>query len=58
MDDREPQPRESNGGENSRGNGEPQPRVDIDDHPEQTTGGTGTLPQGGVPNPGFTARGD
>lgn len=46
MDDCESQPRESSGGE------------DVDEHPEQTTGGTGTLPQGGVPNPGFTARGD
>jgi len=29
-----------------------------EDAPEQTTGGTGTLPSEGVPNPGFTARGD
>lgn len=26
--------------------------------PEQTTGGTGMTPDKGVPNPGFTARGD
>lgn len=25
--------------------------------PEQTTGGTGTLPDKDAPNPGFTARG-
>jgi hypothetical protein len=28
------------------------------DEPEMTTGGTGTKPQEGVPNPGFTTRGD
>jgi hypothetical protein len=33
-------------------------RDDVLEKPEETTGGTGTLPQGGVPNPGFTARGD
>ena len=25
--------------------------------PAQTTGGTGTLPDQGIPNPGFTSRG-
>ncbi len=30
----------------------------LPEKPELTTGGTGTLPQKGVPNPGFTARGD
>lgn len=33
-------------------------REDVLEKPEETTGGTGTLPEGGVPNPGFTARGD
>ena len=30
----------------------------LPEKPELTTGGTGTLPQEGAPNPGFTARGD
>jgi hypothetical protein len=34
------------------------PIQDVTDEPEMTTGGTGTLPEGGVPNPGLTARGD
>lgn len=36
----------------------PRKREDVLEEPETTTGGTGTLPQGGVPNPGFTSRGD
>jgi hypothetical protein len=36
----------------------PRKREDVLEEPENTTGGTGTLPQGGVPNPGFTSRGD
>jgi hypothetical protein len=34
------------------------PVEDVNDEPEMTTGGIGTLPEGGVPNPGFIARGD
>jgi hypothetical protein len=42
---------------------EPQPQPPREapkpaEAPEQTTGGTGTLPSEGVPNPGFTVRGD
>jgi hypothetical protein len=39
----------------------PEPPAEAEkpaEHPEQTTGGTGITPQQGVPNPGFTARGD
>jgi hypothetical protein len=33
-------------------------RKETKEHPEETAGGTGTLPEGGVPNPGVTSRGD
>lgn len=37
----------------------PPPEPELpEEAPEQTTGGTGTLPSEGVPNPGFTTRGD
>ncbi len=35
-----------------------QKEAKVTDNPETTTGGTGKLPEGGAPNPGFTARGD
>ncbi|MGZ3531253.1 MAG: hypothetical protein ACXVAR_07115 [Vulcanimicrobiaceae bacterium] len=34
------------------------PQSDVLDDPVLTTGGTGLLPEGGAPNPGFLARGD
>jgi hypothetical protein len=38
---------------------EPPPQAERpSEEPEQTTGGTGTLPSEGVPNPGFTSRGN
>jgi hypothetical protein len=45
--------------ENRNPTPEPPPEPELpEEAPEQTTGGTGTLPSEGVPNPGFTTRGD